>query len=230
MDTLDAADMRNLIRGIADARPRNHQVHIGPSELGGECDRRLGYRLLGTERVNSDGDPLASWIGTSVHAAIEAGLAGHPDWECEVPVTLPAYGIAGTLDAYHIPTRTVVDWKVVGDTTLRKTRASGLGAPYRTQIHTYGLALDMAGTPVEHVSVVMIPRSGRLLNLAVFTEALDPEIVEAALRRYEGIKAMVTVAGAAAPTVLPTADNFCQTCPWFLPAATDPTEACAGHR
>jgi len=226
---IDATDIRDLLRDIADRRPRNHQTAIGPSELGGACDRRLGYRMLGTAKNNTDADPLASWIGTAVHAAIEQALADDPDWLCEIPVTLPGYGITGTLDAYHAPTRTVLDWKVVGATTLRKTRLVGMSEQYRTQVHTYGLALDMAGTPVAEVAVAMIPRSGRMQDLHLWSEPLNPAVVEAALRRYEQIQTVVTIAGDKAPLALATGETFCQTCPWYLPGATDPAEACPGH-
>ena len=224
-----AGDIRDLIAHIAGSRPRNRQKQIGPSELGGPCQRRIGYRLLDTPRNNPGGDQLASWIGTAVHTAIEHGLADNPDWDTEIGVALPAYNIRGTADAYHRPSKTLIDWKVVGETTLRKARQHGIGDQYRTQIHTYGLALDMAGTPVEHVAVAMIPRTGRSEHTAVFTEPLDHQIVEQALRRFEQIRAIITLAGAKAPLVLPTGDQFCRTCPWYLPAATDPGEACGGH-
>ena len=35
--------------------------------------------------------------------------------------------------------------------------------------------------------------------------------------------------GTALLPMLDTADAFCSWCPWWLPAATDSTEACPGH-
>ena len=224
---IDADYCRRLIRGMADAKPRSRQVHIGPSELGGPCARRLVYRLSQTPKVNSDADPLAAWIGTAVHAEIEKSLGD--EWGTELPVSIPEYGIAGTLDAYHRPTRTVLDWKVVGDTTLRKVRTAGPGEQYRTQVHAYALGASLAGYDVDNVAVCFIPRSGRLSSLVLWSEPYDPDVVEAPLRRFEQLKAAADIAGSAAAAMVPTGDAFCTGCPWFLPGATNPAEACPGH-
>lgn len=221
--------VKDLILGIAAGRPRNHQVAVGPSEIGGPCARRLGFRLAGVEHVNTDTDPLASLIGTAMHALIDDALQDDADWQTELPVELPQYGIRGTLDAYHVPTKTIVDWKLVGAASLRKYKTKGVGDQYRTQVHTYGLALAMTGVDVEHVAIGFIPRSGILAETHVWTEPLNHDIVDAALRRYETIRDAVTVAPAQALPLLPTAEQFCQRCPWYIPAGTPP-QACPGHR
>lgn len=223
---IDAEAVQHLIRGIAEARPRNHQTAVGPSEIGGPCARRLGFRLAGVDKVNVDHDPLASLIGTAMHALIENGL--DDDWDTEVPVALPAYGITGTLDAYHRPSRTVVDWKVVGATSLRKYKTSGVGEQYRTQVHIYAQALAMTGVDVDHVAIAFIPRSGVLNQTFVFTEAFDPNVVEAALRRFETIRDAITASPTEALALLPTAEQFCTRCPWYTPAGAPP-QACPGH-
>lgn len=225
---IDATDVKDLILGIAAGRPRNHQVAVGPSEIGGPCARRLGFRLAGVDHVNPDGDPLASLIGTALHALIEDALQGDPDWRTEIPVELPAYGIRGTLDAYHVPTKTIVDWKLVGASSLRKYKTLGPGDQYRTQVHTYGLALAMTGVDVEHVAIGFIPRSGILAETHVWTEPLNHDVVEAALRRYETIRDAVAINPTQTLPLLPTAEQFCQRCPWYIPAGAPP-EACAGH-
>jgi hypothetical protein len=226
---IDADAIKNLIRGIADQRPRNHQAAVGPSEIGGPCARRLGFRLAGIDKVNPDHDPLASLIGTAMHALIDDALQADPDWHTELPVELPAYGITGTLDAYHAPTKTIIDWKLVGASSLRRYKTLGVGEQYRTQVHTYGLALAMTGIDVDHVAIGFIPRSGILAETYVWTEPLDADVVEAALRRYETIRDAVTAAPAQALPLLPTAEQFCQRCPYFIPAGTPP-QACGGHK
>lgn len=225
---IDSDTVKQLIVDISDARPRNRQVAVGPSEIGGPCARRLGFRLAGAEPVNTDHDPLASLIGTAMHALIEDGLQGHPDWRTEIPVTIDAYGIRGTLDAYHIPTRTIVDWKLVGASSLRKYKTAGVGEQYRTQVHTYALALSLTGVEVDTVAVAFIPRSGVLAETYVWSEPYDPDVVEGALRRYETIRGAVQAAPAQALPLLPTAEQFCQRCPWYLPAGAPP-QACPGH-
>ena len=225
---IDHDTIKGLIRGIADQRPRNHQAAVGPSEIGGPCARRLGFRLAGVDKVNPDHDPLASLIGTAMHALIDEALQGDDDWHTELPVELPAYGIRGTLDAYHAPTKTIVDWKLVGATSLRKYKTLGVGDQYRTQVHTYGLALAMTGVDVDHVAIAFIPRSGILAETYVWSEPLNHDVVEAALRRYETIRDTVAINPGEALPLLPTADQFCQRCPYYLPAGAPP-EACAGH-
>ena len=125
----------SIIRDHSASRPRNMQRAVGPS---GSVRRATGtgYGILGTERVN-DPDPLASWIGTASHASMEQALAGSDDWVTEIATELDGYGIVGTADAYHRPTRTVVDWKFVGQSSLTKYKANGPGRQYRTQAHLY---------------------------------------------------------------------------------------------
>lgn len=227
---LTSDDVAALIRRHASNRPRNRQKALGPSSLGTPCQRRLGYQLLDVDKVNTGSDPLAAWIGTAVHAQMEQALAGNDDWETEIRMELPGYGIIGTADAYHKPTRTVVDWKVVGETTLKRVRGSGsVGEQYRTQVHLYGLGLDMAGYDVDTVAICMIPRSGRLIGMHLWQERLDHTVAEQALRRYEAIETLTDAMGTALLPMLDTADAFCSWCPWWLPAATDSTEACPGH-
>ena len=226
---IDNHAVKDLILGIAAGRPRNHQVAVGPSEIGGPCARRLGFRLAGVPHVNPDTDPLASLIGTAMHALIDEALQDNDDWQTELAVELPAYGIRGTLDAYHAPTKTIVDWKLVGASSLRRYKTNGVGDQYRTQVHTYGLALAMTGIDVDHVAIAFLPRSGILAETYVWSEPLDHDIVDAALVRYETIRDAVTVAPDQALPLLPTAEQFCQRCPWYIPAGAPP-EACAGHR
>ena len=224
-----ADDVRDVIHAIADSRPRNTQAEVGPSEIGAPCARRLGFRLAGIDKVNEGGDPLAPLIGTAMHTLLEESLRGHDDWAVEIGVTLPAYGIRGTLDAYHRPSRTIVDWKIVGASTLRRVKAGDISDQYRIQVHTYALALSMTGVDVDHVAVAFIPRTGMLRDTVVWGEPFDPGIVEAPLRRYETIRDAVTANPREALALLPTAEQWCHSCPWFLPAGTPPT-ACGGHK
>ncbi len=214
-----------IIRTNSDTRPRNRQKAVGPSGLGTPCARKLGYQILGTEKVNRP-DPLAAWIGTAAHASMEAALADAEDWETEIRTVLPGYDIRGTADAYHHPTQTVVDWKFVGQASLTKYKANGPGSQYRVQAHLYGCGLSHDGYDVANVAIAFVPRSGMLSGVHVWSEPYDEQVVEAALRRYEAVQTVATSLGAAD---LPTADAMCQWCEWFNPTATDPAIACGGH-
>ena len=83
------ADMvRDIITGHDRSRPRSKQTKVGPSDLSSPCDRRLVYQLLGVDRPAASGVNLAAWVGTGIHAQMEAALKGHPDWLTETPIDI----------------------------------------------------------------------------------------------------------------------------------------------
>ena len=51
--------------------PRSQQTMIGASEIGTPCSRRLAYKLLGVDAINTDMDSWPAIVGTSVHANLE---------------------------------------------------------------------------------------------------------------------------------------------------------------
>src|SRR6266705_6686901 len=106
------------VKHAAANAPRSPQSAPGPSEIGTPCTRRLAYKTLDWEpKPNSDTDPWAATIGTSVHAwmaqAYEAENTrlGWYRYLTEQQVTLPG-GISGSCDLYDTQARTVTDWKV----------------------------------------------------------------------------------------------------------------------
>lgn len=216
----------DLIRDDDANKPRSQQVAVGPSQIGTPCDRQLGYAVTGTPKVSgSGGDPLPRWLGTEGHAGLERILTMHLDWETEFRVTIPAYDISGNVDAYHIPTGTVVDFKFVGAASMSKYKATGPGQQYRTQAHLYGLGLSLTGRSVANVAIVFIPRSGLASNIHVWSEPYDEAVTEAALRRYEAVKLIASNIGVGD---LATADAPCDWCDWFKPGSTDLTAGCPG--
>lgn len=222
---IQAADIANLIAQDSATRPRTLQTAPGPSVIGTPCQRKLGHTILATPKTNT-GDPLPSWIGTEAHNGMARILDPHPDWESEIPIRLDAYGIGGTCDAYHRPSRLVLDFKFTSPKAITAYKANGPGAQYRTQVHLYALGLQLAGYPVDTVAVAFIPRSGMTTGIHLWTEPYDETVCEAALRRYEAIH---TVAEALGPAALDTADNHCTWCPWHDPQATDLSQTCPGH-
>ena len=151
---------------------------------------------------------------------------GNPDWSTEHRIELPGYGIAGHVDAYHHPSNTVVDWKFVGQASMRTYRANGPSQQYRWQAHLYGLGMAMQGHPVANVAIVFIPRAGFTSSIHVWTEPYDETIPEAALQRYEAIKLLAETDG---PATLPTAPGPCDWCNWHDPQTPDQDRACSGH-
>lgn len=215
----------NLIVSDSDSRPRSQQTNIGPSEIGTPCQRKLGYTILGTPKVNF-ADPLPSWIGTEAHAGMARILDNQSEhWCSEIPVEIPAYGIRGTADAFHRGTGTVCDWKFTSPAAIKKYRATGPGDQYRTQVHLYGLALSLAGWQVAMVAIAFIPRSGMTSGIHVWQEPIDFDVADAALRRLEAVGTVASALGAGALAATPT---YCEWCPYFQPNSTDLTVGCPG--
>lgn len=222
--------IRSIIVDHDASRPRSRQTAIGPSDLSSPCSRKLVYQILGVPRVSDSGVNLAAWVGTGIHAQMEAALKGNPDWQTEQQVSIKVdkrLTLTGRLDAYHKPSGTVVDWKSVGPSALAKYRRRSPDN-YLTQVAIYGLAAILSGRmTVNHTAIVYIPRNGDLADIHVDAHPWDESRADAALRRYEQLHA----AAAAGPAVLPltpTADD-CRFCGWWHPGSDKPEVACTGH-
>lgn len=225
---LQASDIAQLIATDSAQRPRSRQAAPGPSSLGHPCPRHLAHLHAGTPKTTGGGDPLPSWVGTEAHAGMARILDGLPDWEAEIPVELPGYGIRGTCDAYHRPSRLVLDWKFVGAAAIGDYKANGPGPQYRTQVHLYGLALALTGRDVDRVGIAFIPRAGLSSGIHLWAEDLDEQVCDDALRRWDAI---VQVADTLGPAAAPTSgDARCDWCPYYDPGGTDPATSCAGHQ
>lgn len=222
--------------------PRSMQRRIGPSEIGIPCDRRIGYKTAGIAESNVGDPPWKPFIGTAVHAALEQimqwfngylGVADHgPRFLLEQKVNagqICGEDIDGTCDAYDRLNAAVIDWKIVGEKSLRKYKAEGPGQQYRVQAHTYGRGWQRRGMPVSAVAVMFLPRDRELRDSYFWHEPYDEQIPVQALTRVEAITSLVRQAGSAALPLLSTADAWCRFCPYFLPASTEIHEACPGH-
>lgn len=222
--------------------PRTLQKHIGPSELGHPCARRIGYKLAGAPDLNEFPDaPWKPTIGTAVHAWLEDVFAV-VNHELDPTMTNPRYlieltvcvgqvagvDITGHCDLYDRATRTAIDWKIVGDTPLKNYRRKGPGGQYRSQIHLYGRGLHARGLPVEQVVIAFLPRNGELRDAYFWTEPYDEQVALDALQRANGIGLATQLGGAAALANLPTADAYCRRCPYYKYGSMDLAQGCPG--
>lgn len=168
--------------------PRSLQVAIGPSELGDECDRRVGYRMAGIEEVNNRNDPWAAIVGTAIHQWTEKAVIdfqkahGTAEWETEVAVQ-PDPLVIGHSDYFYRPESMVVDLKSSGNDVLKKIHKDGPPEGYKTQVQIYGLGYERAGIEVKKVALVFVPRAGWLSDMHVWTAPYDRAIAEKALTR-----------------------------------------------
>ena len=218
--------------------PRSLQKAIGPSEIGADCMRRLAYKILGI-----DERPCApNWkatIGTAVHAWLEGifdvddGGSNIKRWYTETRVDvgeIPGLGhITGSCDLYDRMTGTVLDHKVVGPAQLRKYRVNGPSAQYRTQAHLYGRGWVRAGLPATHVAICFLPRNGELNEAYLWHEPYDEQVALDGLNRLAGVAALAARMGTDMLPLMPTADQYCVTCPFHRPGSNDLAGGCPGH-
>jgi hypothetical protein len=234
-----------LIENAAINAPRSLQRAIGPSGLGTPCLRKLAYGLTETPTAVARRVAWLPVIGTAVHAWLAEALIGTPLYAAVDPQDygsrrflvetrvnvgrVNGVDIVGSADLYDRVTCTVVDHKVVGATTLRRARA-GPSDTYRVQIHCYGRGFVRRGLPVERVAILYLPRNGDLREAVLWTERYDETVATQALQRADAVVLGVKVAGATAiiPS-LPTADDYCTSCPWFRPNVTPSALSCPGH-
>jgi hypothetical protein len=169
-----------------------------------ECDLCLGRRLAGVPKVEE-----VSWlpyIGTAVHSRLERVFMHSPRWRTETRLHIGSVGgeeIYGSCDLLDDDEHTVVDFKVVGASTLSRARKDGPSRQYRVQAHLYGLGWWNAGVPVDQVAICYLPRENGSLESGVWwAERFDVDFAEAALKRADDLAWRIKNEGADA--VLPT--------------------------
>lgn len=238
-----AGELKRVFFEHAAQAPRSLQRHLGPSELGVECDRQVAGKMAGIPTTNHVVDPWASLRGTAMHAwAAEAFLAdntrhGRMRWLAEQKVT-PHPDHPGTADLYDAEEFAVVDHKFLGATTLQKIRRNGPSRHYRVQLLMYGEGYRLLGFPVVRVVLAAYPATAASMDGTYVwdlphTEAdneLLAEVYEQTQRRKEWADAIR--AGKAQLNDVPASpsDDGCYFCPFFRPeAARDNGMGCPGH-
>ena len=225
-------EIRNNISNAGASSPRSQQRAIGPSEVGAPCIRRMGYRLLETEPTNQPDTWLAQ-IGTWVHAGIASVYEGinatmeQPRYLIEQRVQVTK-DLAGSVDLYDKKLKMVLDWKVVGDTSLKKYKKEGPSNQYRVQAHLYGMGLFNEGFDVERVAIVFLPRGGNLRQMHIWSEPFDPIIAMEGIERMRNAKEVIEMAEVRGLEILPTDASLCHYCPYYLPASTQLAVGCPG--
>lgn len=197
------AEYRATIEAAIDAQPRSQQVRIGPSEIGTPCDRCLVHKLAGTPEIDTDA-PWLPFIGTATHAHLEdifmAANGEKVRYLLEATVSVGTIGgvdITGHADLFDLELHRVGDWKIVGKTTLDRTRRHGPSATYRTQAHLYGRGFVRRGLPVKTVSIFFLPRNAPSLRDAlVWEEPYDEQVALDSLARADMFAAGISALGA----------------------------------
>lgn len=230
---LIADQLRSHIRAAEARRPRTVQTTLGPSTAGNPCARRIGYTLLETPEVNSS-DPWPRIVGGATHTWLEQAFAtadDAEDWLTEWPVEIHKFIPTGTLDLYHVPTGTVIDHKVIGDSAMKRYKASKqIPEGYLRQVMLYGYGLTLQGYDVKRVAVAFHSRSGLLRAMHVMVADYDQQTAIETIERVEKIGTVAEVHGNDAPALLPNNKaEWCLWCPFYKPGATDLSLACPGN-
>lgn len=187
-------ELIGMIERFTEIDERSMQKLIGPSEIGLDCDRCLGKKLLQIPMTRE-----TAWlpaIGRAVHAWLEKELRQCGDdcgWIPERKVPIGIIGdrlIKGTCDAFK--NGVVVDFKVAGESTLKKVRAHGASGVYRGQGHSYGRGYELEGHKVTHVMILYLPRNAPSLasaekHIEPYSRAIAAEVLERAQRIYTTI-------------------------------------------
>ena len=232
-----AAELREVVRNAATNAPRSLQVHLGPSELGVECDRQVVHKLTGQHDTNHVADPWPSVVGTAVHAWLaDAFTAADPArWIAENRVT-PFDGHAGTADLYDARNQQVIDHKVLGSTTHDKLRTQGPPRHYFVQLLLYALGYIRAGYRVDSIAIAAWPRTGSsLAGLYVWHHVItddDWRLVEEVLadtKRRKDYAALVNGGHITMNQVPRTPSDGCYFCSCYRPeSARDGGPGCPG--
>lgn len=245
-----AVELRRVFVEHAARAPRTLQQHLGPSELGVECDRQVVGKMAALPTTNHVADPWPSIRGTALHAwaadAFEADNVrrGLARWVAEQRVT-PHPDHPGTADLYDAFEGAVVDHKFLGESSMAKVRKAP-PRKYVVQLLLYGLGYLRMGLPVHRVALAAYPATGASIDgLYVWerqlttdgyqltdenAELLDVVFAQTAERTST---AGALVAGHIRFTDVATSpdDDECFFCPFYRPqTAKDNGPGCAGPR
>ena len=197
------AALAPVIRRAIAAQPRSQQVRIGPSEIGTTCNACLVCKLAGAPKAAESA--WLPWVGTCVHSGLEAVFADQPGYLVEQEVTVGQIGgedITGHADLFNVGRGEVIDWKIVGKSTLDAVRRKGIAGAkpvYEVQRHLYGVGFAALGYEVRTVSVVLLPRNHPSMDACVVDSApFDPAVAEAALARANNAHAYLAEHGLSA--------------------------------
>jgi hypothetical protein len=214
-------------------RGRSAQAHIGPSEMGSKCDRKIVYRLKGIKGFAHSGGP--NWpaiVGTGVHSWFEKMMQwldqDRGRFLIEHGVEIVDGEVAGTLDVYDRLMCRVRDWKFPGARAVRKYRLEGVGDQYRTQGQIYAYGLARQGETPKDIAVDMIARDASSVDQGIHVEIFPyrPSEANAAIERYKGLKLLADDPSVKPLDVEATPSALCNYCAFYAPGVRD---ACPGR-
>lgn len=178
--------LKEVIRWADSQDARTQQVGLGPSELGADCTRYLGYRIAGIKGTNIYMDPWKALVGTAIHMWLEKAVTDyqnhHGIHEFITEATVPIDDlVSGHSDLFW--RRTVWDYKTMSKDKLKKFRNHGPEPKHIDQVQLYGLGQERLGRVVEWVGIIALPRDGWLEDMEVWAVKYDRKHAEEVLKR-----------------------------------------------
>lgn len=223
-----------IIKSADANKPRSKQLHIGPSELGDPCVRKLAYKMMDVAKVNLVTDPWPAISGSAIHEwlADAFGTTDNGNWLVEHRVTARP-GLSGTVDLFDIDNGIVIDHKCVGATSMKARKLEGPTKQQLVQLSIYAYGLKQAGYDVKQIALAFYPLGGMLSGLHVWLGDYDEQIAIDAMQRLDDtIQLLVMLDPEDNPAnwkLIPfEASRLCHYCPWYLPDNDDLTKGCAG--
>ena len=230
--TFDALnEIKSDIIGFATNSKRSQQKALGASDIAAPCDRRMAYKMLDMAPSNFS-DPWYMIIGTAVHAWLETCYKaknkrlGRTRYLLEYKVKFGT-GLSGRLDCFDTDNNSIIDWKVVGTSTL-KAASIDLNEVYTDQLCLYAKGLSDKGFTVEWLQIVFLPRNNQLSKSIMQRVPFDIERAKAVLARHDAVKKTVKEHGVKALSLLTTDASGCFFCPYYLSGSPLLTEGCSG--
>lgn len=157
-----AEQFLQALKDFENAKPRNKQVRLGPSELGG-CREYIRNVMINSPMQDADVWPTAAVVGTLLGTHLEAVAAEYMGAFTEVPVTasLPnGLKVSGHADIVIVEDNVCIDAK--SKDGLAAVRREGASLENRIQISVYTLGLVQAGILTEGATahLIYVDRAG----------------------------------------------------------------------
>jgi hypothetical protein len=216
---------RELVIDSDLARPRTLQREVGPSNLGEECERQLGYMSVEASRVNFS-DPLKANIGTAFHALL-AEILSHRGERYLVEAKVAYRGISGSVDLFDRYYGRVIDFKTTGLSKVKARRRTGAPKGHLIQGNMYGAGLTEMGESVRSITMLYIPTDGTLDDVFASTTPFDIGMADAAIDRLADIERKAREVGPESLTAKPSA--LCGWCSFHAPKAPLSPRTCPGR-
>jgi hypothetical protein len=209
-------------------RPRSRQMSIGPSAVGNACDRALAFDLAGVEAVNFP-DPLKAYVGTGLHAMLEAAvrLRDRETNRYLVEHEVTYRGVTGKVDLFDRVLGRAIDWKSKELSKINRLRGRAMSYEYLVQQQIYAAGLRAQGENVKSVSLVFIPVNGLLRDILTQTVPVDVSVADIAIDRLEGLSSRL-MDGATPSLVEAMPNSLCPWCSHYAPDSPLSARSCPG--